>query len=60
MIDSLEYVLPIYCATNFYWEYSFSHEKNISTWAILGIILGVANALFPMQWLNERIFPSKE
>lgn len=56
MIEWLEFVLPIYCLTNLYWEYEFSGHEKVSTMAILGVALGVANAALPMQAINEALF----
>ncbi|CAD8132867.1 unnamed protein product [Paramecium octaurelia] len=55
MIEQLELVLPIYCGTNLWWEYAFL--GSISTEAIIGICLGVGNAILPMHEINELIFP---
>lgn len=42
--------------TNLYWEYEFSGHEKVSTMAILGVALGVANAALPMQAINEALF----
>ncbi|CAD8053519.1 unnamed protein product [Paramecium sonneborni] len=57
MIEQLELVLPIYCGTNLWWEYVFL--GSISTEAIIGICLGLGNAILPMHEINEAVFPLK-
>ncbi|CAK58393.1 unnamed protein product (macronuclear) [Paramecium tetraurelia] len=57
MIEQLELVLPIYCMTNLWWEYVFL--ESISTEAIIGICLGVGNAILPMHEINESMFSMK-
>ncbi|CAD8059583.1 unnamed protein product [Paramecium sonneborni] len=57
MIEQLELVLPIYCLTNLWWEYVFL--ESISVEAIIGICLGVGNAILPMHEINESMFSMK-
>ncbi|CAD8092456.1 unnamed protein product [Paramecium primaurelia] len=57
MIEQLEYVLPIYCLTNLWWEYVFL--QSISIEAIIGVCFGVANAILPMHEINKLLFRMK-
>lgn len=40
-----------------WWEYVFL--GSISTEAIIGICLGLGNAILPMHEINEAVFPLK-
>ncbi|CAD8118599.1 unnamed protein product [Paramecium sonneborni] len=57
MLEQLEYVLPIYCLTNLWWEYVFL--ESISIEAIIGVVFGVANAILPMHEINKLLFRMK-
>ena len=58
MTEMLEYMLPIYCASNIYWEYLFS--DYLSTPALIGLVIGIVNAILPMEYINRFLFQSKE
>lgn len=58
MTEMLEYMLPIYCASNIFWEYLFS--DYLSAPALTGLVIGIVNAMLPMEYINRLLFPSKE
>ncbi len=71
MTENLEYMLPLYCVStlfsnfslkvsNLLFEYQFSNGAEISTFACVGIVIGIINALIPMQDFNIALYPTKE
>lgn len=50
-------IIYIIKMTNLWWEYVFL--ESISTEAIIGICLGVGNAILPMHEINETVFSMK-
>lgn len=55
MIEMLELVLPIYCLANLAFEMMVG-DSEVSTCAYVGIVIGVLNAILPMQDINEKLF----
>jgi hypothetical protein len=58
MIEMMEYFLPIFGISCMYFNYLLREEMNIL--ALAPFIIGIVNALLPMQKINKCIFREKE
>lgn len=58
MTEMLEFVLPIFSASNIFFFWFINGEIPIINLISLGI--GVLHAIIPMQLLNEKWFPLPE
>ena len=58
MTEMLEYILPIFSASNmfFFWYI----QGTINNFTILGLVIGIVHAFLPMQKLNKKIFTIKD
>lgn len=57
MTEIIEWVLIVYTASNFIFELLV--VDNFSLYALTALILGVLNALLPMEQINIWIFPPR-
>lgn len=58
MTEMLEYFCIIFSASYFIFYYQFFEKFDVLS--IIGLIIGLANAFLPMQWINEKIFTVEE
>ncbi|CAK88674.1 unnamed protein product (macronuclear) [Paramecium tetraurelia] len=56
MTEVLEYMIPIYCFSNFWFQYTFTKGKDVSSFAIIGVVIGIVNAVLPCYELNQALF----
>ncbi|CAD8107052.1 unnamed protein product [Paramecium sonneborni] len=56
MTEILEYMIPIYCFSNFWFQYTFTKGKDVSSFAIIGVVIGIVNAVLPCYELNQALF----
>ncbi|CAD8115595.1 unnamed protein product [Paramecium primaurelia] len=56
MTEVLEYMIPIYCFSNFWFQYTFTKGKDVSSFAIIGVVVGIVNAVLPCYELNQALF----
>ncbi len=58
MTEMLEFILPIFSASNFFFFYYI--KGSISFYTIIGFVVGSLHAVLPMQLLNEKCFKLDE
>ncbi len=54
MTEMLEFILPIFSASNFFFFYYTKGKSSFFT--IIGFGIGLLHAILPMQLLNEKLF----
>ncbi|EAR96852.2 kinase domain protein (macronuclear) [Tetrahymena thermophila SB210] len=55
MTEMLELIVPIYCFSNLIFEHMLSQDNITSTFAIIGVVIGILNAVLPMDKLKDMV-----
>ncbi|KAL4510023.1 hypothetical protein ABPG72_010216 [Tetrahymena utriculariae] len=58
MTEMLELIVPIYCFSNLIFEHMLSQDNIISTFAIIGVVVGILNAILPMDKIKDMVLDS--